>query len=178
VPLSLRERRISTALTFGTNSCIAACQCYCGFHAVQLRRTTGQRIASLAMGVDGVNTEASRQTLTSASSTSSTVDQGRTKRAMETPVKRRPEHVDRNVATPSSARHARPWRGVAPSHNNKPDVTLVNLNTVKPPHCLKHSTIWSHLHVHLQSYLLTAADAALVPSCFYTCFAHAACSYP
>ena len=146
MPLSLRDRRMSTALTFGTNSCVAACQRFCGFHAVQWCRSTCQCIASLAMGVDGMNTEASRQTLTSASSTSSTVDQGRIKRAMETPVKRRPEHIDRNVATPNSARHARPWRGVAPSHNSKPDVTLVNFNTVKPPSCLKHSLIIISAH--------------------------------
>ena len=141
MPLLLRDRRMSTALTFGTNSCVAACQRLRGFHAVQWCRTTCQRTASLAMGVDGMNTEASRQTMASASSTSSTVDQGRTRRGLETPVKRRPEHIDRNVATPNSARHARPWRGVAPSYNSKPDVTLVNLNTVKPPRCLKHSTI-------------------------------------
>ncbi len=139
-PRSLCDRTMSTALTFGTNSCVASCQRFCGFHAVQWCRTTCQRTASLAMGVDGMNTEASRQTLTSASSISSTVDQGRRKRAMETPVKRRPEYADRNVATPNSARHARPWRGVAPSYNSKPDVTLVNLNTVKPPNYLKHST--------------------------------------
>lgn len=178
MPLSLRDRRLSTALTFGTNSCVAVCQRFCGCHAVQCCRTTCQRIASLAMGVDGMNTEASRQILTSASSTSSTVDQGRTKRAMETPVKRRPEHIDRNVATPNSARHARHWRGVTPSHNSKPDVTLVNFNTVKPQKCLKRSTIQSHLHMHLQSHLLPAAKTASVPSCFDTCFAHAACSYP
>ena len=140
VPLSLRERRMSTALTFGTNSCVAACQCYCGCHAAQWCKTTSERIASLGMGVDGMNTEAPRQTLTSAGNTSSAVDQGRTKRAMETPVKRRPEHIDRNVTTPNSARHARPWRGIAPSHNSKPDVTLVNFTAVKPPNCLKHST--------------------------------------
>ncbi|KAL0025519.1 hypothetical protein WJX77_008758 [Trebouxia sp. C0004] len=51
---------------------------------------------------------------------------------METPVKRRPEHVDRNVATPNSARHSRPWRGVAPSHNSKPDVTLPARTPRKP----------------------------------------------
>ncbi len=141
MPLLLRDRRMSTALTFGTNSCVAACQRLRGFHAVQWCRTTCRRTASLAMGVDGMNTEASRQTLTSASSTSSTVDQGRTKRAMETPVKRRPEHIDRNVATPNSARQARPWRGVTPSHNSKPDVTLVNFSKAKPQNCLKHSTI-------------------------------------
>lgn len=139
--LVLRDRRMSTALTFGTNSYAAACQRFCGFHAVQWCSTTCQCIASLAMGVDGMNTEASRQALTSASSTSSTVDHGRTKRAMETPVKRRPEHVDRNVATPNSARHARPWRGVTPSHNSKPDVTLVSFSRAKPLNCLKHSTI-------------------------------------
>ncbi|KAL0050716.1 hypothetical protein WJX82_005679 [Trebouxia sp. C0006] len=51
---------------------------------------------------------------------------------METPVKRRPEYADRNVATPNSARHARPWRGVAPSYNSKPDVTLPARTPRKP----------------------------------------------
>ena len=117
---------MSTALTFdfGTHSCCTYRWCASPQVALLLRILREQHRMN-AKGVTDMNTEASRQALTSASSTSSTVDKPRLRRANDTPVKHRPETSERIVATPNSARHVRPWRGVTPSHNSKPDVTLV-----------------------------------------------------
>lgn len=120
---------MSTALTFdfGTHSCCTYHWCAAAQVALLLR-TLGEQYRVNTKGVTDMNTEASRQTLTSASSTSSTVDKPRLRRANDTPVKHRPESSERIIATPNSARHVRPWRGVTPSHNSKPDVTLVSQN--------------------------------------------------
>ncbi|KAL3147252.1 hypothetical protein ABBQ32_002745 [Trebouxia sp. C0010 RCD-2024] len=79
-----------------------------------------------------MNSEASKQTLTSASSTASTVEKGRSRRANDTPVKQKNDVNERVVPTPNSARHYRPWRGLTPSHNSKPDINLTLLPAMQP----------------------------------------------
>lgn len=73
-----------------------------------------------------MNPETSRQTLTSVSSTASTTDRVRPRRANDTPVKQKSDIIERATPTPNSARHHKPWRGVTPSHNSKPESSLVS----------------------------------------------------
>lgn len=78
------------------------------------------------LSLTAMNQETSRQTLTSVSSTASTVDRVRVRRANDTPVKQKSDISERAIPTPNSARHHKPWRGVTPHHNSKPDFTLVS----------------------------------------------------